>query len=185
MPCVHVEYVPYIIYNSRMTRSYGGTVSTANQRASIEDVIAAMAHVRSTLLGTELSLRRTLKEIDGGADFATAVMSAKPPSTRKDIADALANLERCRHEMRVLVFSAAIERGMSISKLGRLFEFSRQMAARYAKEARRLHKIAPIPPSEVRQTPPINTITSMSEAKRAEVQNSEPPSSSEPMCAAL
>jgi len=156
-----------------------------NAIKSIEDLIDAMSHVRSTLLGSELSLARALKEIDGGADIATAVMNAKPPSTRKEITDALTNLERCRHEMRVFVFSAAIERGMSISKLGRLFEFSRQMASRYAKEARRLHQIAPIPPSETRQPSLISAITSISEATRAELHNSEFPTHSEPMSAAL
>jgi hypothetical protein len=50
--------------------------------------------------------------------------------------EALKEVERARHEMRLAVFAEALERGTSIGQLGRVFGFSRQLAARYAKEAR-------------------------------------------------
>jgi hypothetical protein len=50
--------------------------------------------------------------------------------------DALKVLEQARHEMRLAMFALALDQGMSIGELGRIFGFSRQLAARCAKEAR-------------------------------------------------
>jgi hypothetical protein len=50
--------------------------------------------------------------------------------------DALNRVERCRHEARRAVFAAALKEGRTIGELGRAWGFSRQLAARYAKEAR-------------------------------------------------
>jgi transposase len=49
---------------------------------------------------------------------------------------ALEAVEKARHEARLTVFAMGLEQGMSIGELGRMFGFSRQLAARYAKEAR-------------------------------------------------
>ncbi len=107
-----------------------------NAIASVERLIELMAELRDTLRRTEVSLRWALKMIEGGSDIATAVLATKPTATRSDINGALKEVECARHDMRLQIFAAALDRGTSIAELGRLFGFSRQLAARYAKEAR-------------------------------------------------
>ena len=48
----------------------------------------------------------------------------------------MTKIEQCRHEARLKVFALALDQGMSIGALARAWGFSRQLAARYAKEAR-------------------------------------------------
>ncbi len=103
---------------------------------SVEHLIELMAELRETLRRTEASLRQALEMIEGGSDIATAVLATKPTATRNDINGALKDVERARHDMRIQIFASALDRGISIAELGRLFGFSRQLAARYAKEAR-------------------------------------------------
>jgi hypothetical protein len=46
-------------------------------------------------------------------------------------------VESARHKVRRMAFARGLEEGMSIGELGRIWGFSRQLAARYAKEARK------------------------------------------------
>ena len=55
--------------------------------------------------------------------------------------------------MVVAVFAVALEDGMSIGELGRIYGFSRQRAARYAKEARGDHQGATVPETNWAWTP--------------------------------
>ena len=45
-------------------------------------------------------------------------------------------LEQRRRESRIASFRSALDHGVSINELARMWGFSRQMASRYAKEAR-------------------------------------------------
>ena len=53
-----------------------------------------------------------------------------------DVARQLDELERARHRVRQSVFALGLSEGMSIGDLGRLYGFSRQLAARIAREVR-------------------------------------------------
>ena len=52
----------------------------------------------------------------------------------------LAELERIRHRVRTAVFALGLSEGMTIGELGRLYGFSRQLAARVAREVREADK---------------------------------------------
>ena len=67
-----------------------------------------------------------------------AVLRATPAAHfRPDVDRALTELERARHRVVVANFRVALDDGMTITEFGRLYGFSRQLASRYAKEARR------------------------------------------------
>jgi hypothetical protein len=60
----------------------------------------------------------------------------KPADIRQTTNDALEALEHSRHEMRVAFIGPSLDEGMSIGEIGRSLGVSRQLAARFAKEAR-------------------------------------------------
>ena len=53
-----------------------------------------------------------------------------------EVARQLDELERARHRVRQAVFALGLSEGMTIGELGRLYGFSRQLAARIAREVR-------------------------------------------------
>ena len=53
-----------------------------------------------------------------------------------DVARQLDELERARHRVRQAVFALGLTEGMTIGDLGRLYGFSRQLAARITREVR-------------------------------------------------
>jgi ABC-type transporter Mla subunit MlaD len=103
---------------------------------SVEQLVEALTEARRALRATEVALRRALKKVDQGGTVANALVAAQPADSRQTVNDALTVVEQCRHEARRRVFAAALDEGMTIGALGRAWGFSRQMAARYAKEAR-------------------------------------------------
>ena len=103
---------------------------------SVEDLIAALAEARAAMMAAEKSMRRGLAKAKRGTDVAAALAEARPSGTRDAINEAMTKIEQCRHEARLKVFALALDQGMSIGALARAWGFSRQLAARYAKEAR-------------------------------------------------
>ena len=67
-------------------------------------------------------------------DFREALEAIQPSVARTTVNEALDEVERARHEARRATFALGLEQGMSIGELGRAWGFSRQLAARYAKE---------------------------------------------------
>ena len=57
------------------------------------------------------------------------------PESQSDFIEAMSEL-RSLHEMRVRFSAAELDKGLSIGDPGRQFDFPRQLATRYAKEAR-------------------------------------------------
>jgi ribosomal protein L1 len=103
---------------------------------AVEELLEALAELRQATRATEVGIRRALQRAHRGVDVATAVSALDPATTRNAMNDALKAVEQARHEMRLAVFAKALDQGTSIGELGRIFGFSRQLAARYAKEAR-------------------------------------------------
>jgi hypothetical protein len=95
-----------------------------------------MQNLRHSLEQRENSLRQAMEARRSGADFASALYAAQIAEERVDLNDALLVLEQCRRETRIAGFKAALDHGLSINELSRIWGFSRQMASRYAKEAR-------------------------------------------------
>ena len=99
-------------------------------------LLEALAELRDAIRTTETSIRRALKKAEQGADASEALMVASPSNLRNSMNEALGAVEKARHHARLTIFAMGLEQGMSIGELARMFGFSRQLAARYAKEAR-------------------------------------------------
>ena len=100
-----------------------------------EQLIEAMQNLRRFLEIREETLRRALRPNEPTSDFSGALKGAQITEHREDLNEALFELERCRRESRIASFRSALDHGVSISELSRIWGFSRQMASRYAKEA--------------------------------------------------
>jgi len=64
------------------------------------------------------------------------------PEVMGDVARALKTLEEARHRSRTAVFAVGMAEGVSIGELARLYGSSRQLAQRFAKEARGRYEMA-------------------------------------------
>ena len=101
-----------------------------------EQVIEAMRNLRLLLEHRERSLQQAVTVRRPASDYATALKDAHITEDREDLNEALFLLERARRESRIASFRSALDHGVSINELARVWGFSRQMASRYAKEAR-------------------------------------------------
>jgi len=103
---------------------------------SVERVIEAMQNLRRVLESREEVLRRAISVLEPAPDYAEAVKEAHVSEEQEDLSEALFLLEARRRESRIASFRSALDHGLSINELSRIWGFSRQMASRYAKEAR-------------------------------------------------
>ncbi len=110
---------------------------------SVEELADSLANARIAIRDVERAIRRALKKVEQGGDIAEGIAAVQPAMSRARLNDALREVERCRHRTRLEVFRLALDSGMSIAELGRVWGFSRQLAARLAKEARSSRKPAP------------------------------------------
>ena len=101
-----------------------------------EHLIEAMQNLRRVLECREDSLRRSLQIRVRDDEYRTVFKDINITEEREDLSEALFELDRCRRASRVASFRSALEHGISINELARIWGFSRQMASRYAKEAR-------------------------------------------------
>ena len=102
----------------------------------VEQLIEAMQNLRRLLENREERLRQALQASEPAPDFTVALKDAQITEQREDLNEALFALERSRRESRIASFRTALDHGVSINELSRIWGFSRQMASRYAKEAR-------------------------------------------------
>ena len=110
-----------------------------NDREAIrctEQVIEAMRNLRLLLEKREEALRQAMSVTEPVSDYAGALKNAKITEDREDLNEALFLLDKARRESRIASFRSALDHGVSINELSRVWGFSRQMASRYAKEAR-------------------------------------------------
>jgi hypothetical protein len=103
---------------------------------AVEELIEANKEMRRRLRANELVLRRAHKALEEGNDIATTCEMVPSTDPRHAMAIALQALVKARHHLRLAVFAAGLEEGMTIGELSRYWGFSRQLGARYAKEAR-------------------------------------------------
>lgn len=111
----------------------------ANERRALQ---AALANLARTMEETQRALS------DANLTYGTlhARIADKVPVVEAfsdmampwaDVTKQLDELERARHRVRTAVFALGLSEGMTIGQLGRLYGFSRQLAARIAAEVRR------------------------------------------------
>lgn len=101
----------------------------------IEDLLDSARRLRADLRAKETSYRRMAKRIERGDDIQMALGTLGAHVQRQELTDSLDEFERSRHRTRLAITAAALAEGMSIGDIGRAWGFSRQLAARYAKEA--------------------------------------------------
>ena len=102
----------------------------------VEKLLETLADLRRNTRATESSVRRALKLAKDGADVSVVLRATNPADIRLSMNDALKAVEEARRQVRLQIFELGLDEGLSIGELGRVFGFSRQLAARYAKEAR-------------------------------------------------
>jgi hypothetical protein len=101
-------------------------------RVLLETAQALRTHLRTV----EAVYRRTLKNLESGKGASLTLKTEEAGEARRALTEALDEFERCRHQARLSLIAAELEEGRSIGDIGRTWGFSRQLASRYAKEAR-------------------------------------------------
>ncbi len=98
----------------------------------------ASAELRAALRDGETIGRRMIKKLQNGVPISNAVeeVGANASELRRSAAEHLSSYEHRRHEMRLTFVGAALDEGLSIGEVARKLGVSRQLMARFAKEAR-------------------------------------------------
>jgi len=104
--------------------------------ADIEHLLAAAQALRASVRSTEVQYRRTLRLLESGAEISDALENVQAGAKRLALTQTLDTFETMRHRSRLALVAAGLAEGMTIGELGRTWRFSRQLASRYAKEAR-------------------------------------------------
>ena len=104
--------------------------------ASLKKVLELDQDVRRRLRDNEGRVRKAIRELEKGSTIATAMEVTKASEGRQSVNEGLDSLALARHEVRLAITVASLKEGMSIGDLGRAWGISRQLASRYAKEAR-------------------------------------------------
>ena len=110
----------------------------ANERRALQSALASLERTMATSqqvleeAGTTYgTLRNRISDKVPVADAFSDMAMPWAEVTRQ-----LDELERARHRVRTAVFALGLSEGMTIGQLGRLYGFSRQLAARIAAEVR-------------------------------------------------
>jgi hypothetical protein len=106
---------------------------------ALEGVADALRDAQRALRVAESAARKALRSKSRGIANAAVLRATRVGDYRPDVDEALAILERARHKVLVANFRVALADGMTITELSRNYGFSRQLASRYAKEARGYH----------------------------------------------
>lgn len=118
-----------------MANTHVDVVASNEAVDSVEILLQSLADLRNVTRETEAIVRKALKGAKAGADVLTTLQACNPGDTRLAMNQALKNVESARHAMRLHIFKLGLEQGLSIGEMGRHFGISRQLAARYAREA--------------------------------------------------
>jgi predicted GNAT family acetyltransferase len=102
----------------------------------LQQLVEAASRLRADLRAKESIYRRTVKSLERGTGVAQAMKLAKADEARRELTGSLDDFEYFRHRSRLSLTAAGLDEGMTIGQVGRAWGISRQLAARYAKEAR-------------------------------------------------
>lgn len=112
--------------------------------AALDDLHVVMLDTEAVLTSAATTYARFRNRIAEGLSINEAFGDMAMPW--QSVAQQLDLLERARHRVRNGVFSRGLSEGMSSGELSRLYGFSRQLAARVAKEVREERRRASEPP---------------------------------------
>ena len=103
--------------------------------AALREFEAACAAARHELRHDQATAARVCRQLERD-DALTAVIKRNGIANKRvNLTNTVAQLERTRNQMRMACFRLGLEEGATISELGRLWGFSRQLASRIAREA--------------------------------------------------
>jgi hypothetical protein len=102
----------------------------------LELLLSSAEEVRASVRSTEVRYRKGLKLLKEGIEVSVALDQVHAGSARLSLTKTLASFELARHRTRLALIAFGLAEGMTIGELGRSWGFSRQLASRYAKEAR-------------------------------------------------
>lgn len=103
---------------------------------AVDAALAAAKRLREALRANEAAYRGARRSLEHGSDVAPAITAAKVGDARGELNEALDDFEQARHQSRIALIRVGLDQDMTIGDVSRAWGFSRQMAARYAKEAR-------------------------------------------------
>ncbi len=103
---------------------------------SYDELMVSTDQLVRMLRSTRTQNRKTRSQLEKGSSIRDVFSAIPTGDLRQSFTQAMAEVESARHKVRRMAFACGLEEGMSISELGRIWGFSRQLAARYAKEAR-------------------------------------------------
>jgi nucleotidyltransferase/DNA polymerase involved in DNA repair len=92
--------------------------------------------LRELILDSREGFKTGLKMLDEGVAMEKALTALNTAARRQRMTQLLNEFEECRHRLRLSITTAGLDEGMSIGDIGRAFGVSRQLASRFAKEAR-------------------------------------------------
>jgi hypothetical protein len=101
-----------------------------------DELTEVVDNLVAMLRSTKAQNRRIRSQLQKGSSIQDIFSAIPTGNIRQSVTEAMAEVEAARHRVRCMLFAQGIEEGMSIGELGRMWGFSRQLAARYAKEAR-------------------------------------------------
>jgi hypothetical protein len=112
------------------------TSSRQNAIRATERLLEAAKELHSSLRVGEAVYQKGLDGLRGDLSIAMTMDAVQAGVARVQLSECLEEFERCRHEVRLSLIAAGRDEGMSLGELGKAWGFSRQMASRYAEEAR-------------------------------------------------
>ena len=104
--------------------------------ADIRELDKAIGTLQEALEAAKQTHRRFGRVVAHLGSIEQAFLDVRGHQTRVQLNESLDALEAARHRVRTGIVALGLSEGLSIGQLGRKFEFSRQLASRYAKEAR-------------------------------------------------
>jgi hypothetical protein len=103
---------------------------------AMQGAISAMKSLHDQLNETEGAYYRWIESMEKDTPIEESLEAIAAGATRIKLNERLEELEHLRHAARLAMIAVALDEGMSIGQVGRILGFSRQLAARYAKEVR-------------------------------------------------
>lgn len=102
----------------------------------MEELDLAGADLIKAVRGGSRMFHKISADLQSGRTFRGATSLEPVARGRLSLAEALKRYETARHRARAEIIAMALDEGINISEIARIFGFSRQLAQRYAREAR-------------------------------------------------
>jgi len=122
--------------------------------AGLADFQNEAAALRQSLRHYETIIGQVRREVEHGTPLHEVMEKIGVAARRLDLVERLTRFEDARHRMRVACFRLSHLEGLNISDIARLWGISRQLAARFIKEANIQKPKSQVPKTGVGALPP-------------------------------